>query len=604
VYYFAWVDHPGAEALAEETAFDPNTHDRMDEDIFEFALDHAEGEFASLSLVISNPGEGFNAPGRKRWAWFAEDVGTEIIPRGLFQLVSVPEAIQYEEVAIKLIARPIDFEEQKAALAEELKSDPTLYDPIFVATDALDDPDSALLARTVSWHIDPVTHVVTVSDNITGEDGLLTFGADDVFYDPVDFRLGEAPARRVEMTAEVRWTQHAVGSFSISRQIVAAFANAGSDYPFMIQSYTASGLIEDWPLPGQEIGAGWSVKDTDIQLGTARWLTGDMIGDNMVTLWAADTSSESGKAIALDLQPGVMKITFEVGFDIKRSYVERVSFVLTSDVQTTVIDPGDAEVLRIELSSNDVSEPVYPGDTEGAEVPIGDVRRRSYMLTDNGLNSARYLVNRARANLLDHARCISLPFECEYERLTEVTLRKSASLSDPRLPGGVAQGKITAWREIGNGDSGEFTFGLSLACCVGNGGSVSAADGEGDYAEDDYMEDDYQTRTGHTLLVAGDVTLADYGNTAPDDDGIDFLSLGPSQGLLSVIVTNGPAQQRAQLEAMYQGLPMAIKAVEDNATQICVTMKPLTGGPFETEFDLTVSDLAVPKHIDLAAEAA
>jgi hypothetical protein len=63
-FYFAWV-------AASETSFDPNVHNREDEDVFGFTVEHSEGDFAGLEIEIRNPRVGLLAPARKVHAFLA-----------------------------------------------------------------------------------------------------------------------------------------------------------------------------------------------------------------------------------------------------------------------------------------------------------------------------------------------------------------------------------------------------------------------------------------------------------------------------------------------------------------------------------------------------
>ena len=154
-FYFAWVD--------PNTAFDPAVHNVEDEDVFSFKISQVEGDFASLELVIKNPRVGLLKPGRKVWAWFSMDTGTVIRPLFLGRIVGLPTNLFESTVTLEFTARPTDFVAQKLALAETLKVLP-YYDPIFISPESWGDPDVVLEGRTVLWHVDPITHVVTVSD--------------------------------------------------------------------------------------------------------------------------------------------------------------------------------------------------------------------------------------------------------------------------------------------------------------------------------------------------------------------------------------------------------------------------------------------------------
>ena len=133
-----------------------------------------EGEFANLTVEIRNPRIGLLSPGRKRWAWLSWNNGSEVIPLFFGRLVGVPGNLQQEIVTLQFTARPADYDARKQSLAETLKVAP-YYDPVWIAADKRDDPDVVLEARSQIWHIDRVSHAVTVSDLLVGEDGLLEF---------------------------------------------------------------------------------------------------------------------------------------------------------------------------------------------------------------------------------------------------------------------------------------------------------------------------------------------------------------------------------------------------------------------------------------------
>jgi len=100
-YFFAWAD--------ESEAFDPVTHSRFDDDIFDFEIAQNEGDFATLAITIQNPRIGLLAPGRQIWAWFSWSDGTDVIPLFFGRLVGLPDNIDGESVALNFIARPSDF---------------------------------------------------------------------------------------------------------------------------------------------------------------------------------------------------------------------------------------------------------------------------------------------------------------------------------------------------------------------------------------------------------------------------------------------------------------------------------------------------------------
>lgn len=160
------------------------------------------------------------------------------------------------------------------------------------------------------------------------------------------------------------------------------------------------------------------------------------------------------------------------------------------------------------------------------EIPIGgipgNVNGWTYFGSDRGRNvSLPYLFMRARARLRYTNRCVAVKFLLSYERGMDLSLRKTVTLHDRRLPNGLIAGKVTQLQYIANG--GEFTCAVTMMSCVGNDTVIEAVAGEPEYIDDDYIDDDYYEHPGEVLLVGDN---SDVGFTpvqpTPDDDGISF----------------------------------------------------------------------------------
>lgn len=630
-YYFAWVDET-------ETAF-LNAHKRFDEDVFSFQLHQAEGDFASLDIVLRNPRVGLLAPGRKTWAWLAYEHPTEgTKPLFFGRLVAVPEDLQLEQVQLSFLARPLDFAAQKLAVAETLKVAP-FWDPIWFSPESRADPDNVLESRCELWHIDPRTLVVTSSNIVTGEDGTIAVDEGEAFYDSVRVRYGQAPARRVSVQADVSWDQKAKGSLDVTQAVIQAFALAQSGDWRLISSYTGEGLVNNWPKDGASIGGGWSVargkaepiffKRLPIQFEASWFLAGT---ENLPTglpfeSFQFDSGFQPHGGLVFPLW--YMKPTLQLSYDVSRRKGEVLSFEMEADVQSVVTDPGDEEVVRLKLSSSEVAEPI---DYGGAK-PIDDQRARSYFTTTRGKQSIEYLLMLARAHLLSRARCVFIDLEIPLDSAiaADLTCRKNMSLSDERLPGGIAAGKIIEFTMQFDGDTGAATCSVTFACTVGKDGAISADPGEPTWVEDDYVENEYQVHDGEVILpLAGEVGYTSIAGQAPDDDGIDFKKMNPNLGgklVKDINITNPAAEQGDAMpfhgpETTAQPLgtwhqyylvevnngfrpdyepQKAIEALNAIPTTVELQMHDMLGGPFNTEYDLVVTDLKVPKLIDLEA---
>lgn len=244
-YYLSWIDEPDPVALRNGTAFNPAVHNRMDEYVFSHRLLLKEGDKPRLRLVIKNPHIGLLNSSRKQWAWFARDIGGTITPLFCGRLIAAPKDLFKEMMTIDLVAWPVDYARQRQKLAEQIKvSGP--YDPVFIAVQKRDDPDALLEAVSGLYHIDPVTHVVSISDILNGEDGNVDINADHHLYDEMVPDLDQtSQITGILMDATVSWNQTGQGFIDMGNRTIA--------------TYAGDALISEWPKPLQQLGGGYTV---------------------------------------------------------------------------------------------------------------------------------------------------------------------------------------------------------------------------------------------------------------------------------------------------------------------------------------------------------
>lgn len=646
MFYFTWADPPGTDTEPDfPTEFPAN-----DEDVFSFRIQQTEGDFATLEIEIQNPRVGLLGPGRPRWAWLSFDNGTEITPLFFGRLVGVPQSLQDEIVRLNFVARPPDFNERKAALAETLRVAP-YFDPLFIPFEELEDPERVLDARPALWHIDRTSLDVTISHILTGEDGTEVFDESDTFEGTLDVSYGQAPARRAVVTAEIGWQQRGSGVVNITPDLLNGFANATTFEPRgylqepydilkdnMISLIGAQGFVESWPQYGASLGGGWQVGRSTIQYvgeqPDGSLLVGPAGIETMDQPTLAETLNGAGLVVQViggrvargnagvivqdDMQIVWIPIThvapfMELNWTADRARTEGITFTVNADVQDVLTDVDEAETILINVQSARVDEAV----DDGGELPIADPLRRAYFPTARGQESIQYLISLARAALLMRARTVNVSFETTLERGVSLSCRKSVSLTDARLPGGSAAGKVKSYAIVFDGDSGEGYTEVEFCASVGQGGTVTSAAGSPTYVEAGY-ETDYQVYSGVVVMPhAGEVTYdADGLIVTPDDDGLNLQSVGRNF-LQSVVVTGGLDEQTATLndkptyrrgprgilveEPVYNSVAEVQNQIRGVTTNVTVTMTPVTGGPFRTDYALTVSELKIPKTIDLEA---
>jgi hypothetical protein len=625
---------------APNAPFDPAVHNRFDEEILSVDISQEEGGFATLTVDIKNPNIGLLALGRNLWCWLSWD--TAWTPAGgsapdlepLFngRLVGVPKLQAGEVVQLQFLARPDDLNAQKLALADSMAVLP-YYDPIWFSTNV--SPDTVLETYSALWHIDRRSLSVTASDILEGEDGIIDIGEDWSLYDHFSLSYGQPPLVATTVTGTVTWQQQAEGTLDVTQRILNAFYAAGSVYKYsfaktvhglggggMIQVLAGSGLKDDWPKPGTNIGGGWSLSNLKDQSGVelcyivdATSPQGGWIKQTYYNViyegMSPPAASTSTSNVDVFLHPfgtfsaafplNVYKIRMNLEYKANRKRTETVTAVVMAGVQQELSDSAENDREAIALTSEYVGQAV---DLDGT-VPIGNVAYRSYFQTARGTQSFEYLLLAARAKMRARARSVDITFAVAWPNALGITLRHSVQLTDRRLPGGVAVGKVKSYKlSCANGVMlGEFTIGAS----IGTGDSTAPQAGAPSYAEAGYC-DDYQTVTGAQIPLAasdGDFAYQTLDDFIVVDDGLDLTSLTADTAVNECVVINGMFRQMDLLRPYQRSAyPQNGNPIKQNiSTQVTLDLKPLQGSEFHTGFFPAVTPLTLPKTIDLSAPA-
>lgn len=631
-FFFAWVDS-GA-------TFNAVTHAVVDEEIVSGKVAQSEGDFATLDLVVRNPKIGLLNAGRKVWAFLSWDKtgAGPTVPLFYGRLVAIPTDFNKELVTLQFDARPVDWLTQRLALAETLKVAP-FWDLVYIDETKALDPDAVLEARTQLWHVDRITHVVTTSDLLNGEEGTVVFTEDDVPYDSVQTNLGPAPYTGVHIVADAPWAQKSKGKLP-------AFKNR------YVNTKGGQGLINGWPQSGASIGGGWSVGDAVSSIGglvtteitspqkdlvDADLVYGISFGVNGVAptlpegtmdpIFITSYSSSVSKAEA-SIAVGHMGV---INYDCYASLVleydtgdrqrrDMIDFTLYADMQDLVTLPDDGYILELSVSSRNVGENINRNNPS-SEIPIVDVQRNAYFPTDRGKAGIEYLLMLGRANLVKRARAVLITFSFEFTRAVELNLRKNVTLFDPRLPGGEALGKIIEYTMEFDGSRGFLLGTLTMGCAIGKGGSLPPRVAAGQYAASGYADAGWQYMVDDLVSVSTDIGYV-MPAIKPSSDGLHFpIKTPPWKNTTPQFTTVETVpfadgiptlQQTFNLDDCGNVGSMSMTSNLDTGpitkwlagitTTMQISLKPITGGPFETPYTLDVEKLIIPKMIDLTAD--
>jgi hypothetical protein len=630
-FYFAWIAAP--------ESYNPDYHAVEDEQVFSFSITHSEGDIPALSISVLNPRVGLLS--RPVWAWLSwdknwqrEGVWTpDYKPLFLGRLLGIPNTINKEIVTLELQARPQDYAEQRDALAAGLRVLP-YWDPIFISTDKWNDADVALEAYSRLWHFDRVSHEITLSDITVGEDGVEEFQEAEIPYDTVGLTLGTPPFTRVKMYGNAAWTQQFGGGISLINEVV--------------HTYTGGSLISDWPAQGSNLGEGyvatasfakdlWRTGEAFMYSSSISWSNpnekhnpGDTMSSSQTisapvahswlsSIMTRQTESGIGKSsvnttvlYALDW---AVHVHLAVQYQANRARNESCVFVMESNIQPVLTDPGDTAVKEITLNANDVA-----ARTIDDSIPIGDIARASFFETDRGQLALQYLMLIARVNLIKAARCVEVTATIPFARAIELNCRKNGIIYDYRLPGGQAVGKIAEYTITADGNSGAMMGTVKLACAIGKDGTVSADPGEPTYVEDGYVTTGYQQYDGEiVVLPAGDVAYQ-RPLFAGEDDGLRYPLTasdivvrkqwhGDVDDQADTIIGAFPVEAHlANLGQAFsfEGLDI-IAAVAKNSLENQMADKGIwlelvlknLNGKFTNEYPVTVIPLEIPRQIDL-----
>jgi len=609
--------------------FDAVAHAVKDEKILSFEITQEEGNFASLKIVVLNPGIGLLNPGRKLWCWLSWDTGSEIKELFHGRILGISEDLSAETLTLQFLARPNDYFSQKAALAETLK-EPPFYDPLWLQS-GLYDPDTVIEAYTVRYAIGRTDLVVSVSDINEAEDGIIELSERDCKYESLKQTYRENPLVNIQLRANVEWDQEAEGDIDFTDEVVKAFVATGSPYVYpIVSSYSGDGLLSTWPAPDASFGGGWSVSSFS-SAAAAEWVPEGIYrikykaeSADSTTSTLADTAADTsappkpitfmrtwdnptiGKKTLFagytnwnaefTLKP--LAIDFWAHFSAKRKRTETLYLSLSADTQSISVNPNGTDVKVIELSSTFVAKPVDP---EG-EMPIGDVRRNMFFPTDRGLLSQQFLLLLMRAELVRTARAVVIKFRAMgWDKVVDISCRQSILLRDRRLPGGQALGKVTAYTLSMAGDAPELVADIAISCSIGYGEALPALPDETNGYVEDYGDGYDEAEKGEKIEVIPGVLryTSLEGAYVLDDDGIDLFNMTPKSVLNALFVTNGPLEQRSKIaQGAKKGDPVA--ALTGSPTQVTFDLKPLDGA-FVTVYTIVADNLVIPKTYDTEA---
>ncbi|GLQ53593.1 hypothetical protein [Devosia nitrariae] len=654
---------------SDAVLFDWQLHTDIDNDGFGWSLSHEEGEVATLAIEREQSGWAIMSPGHPRHGILSvsetgEPQDAVVIFRG--RMVGVPSDFFGLTQRIEFEGAPANLREIGGVEAgtvdgalitycrQHLASAPETCH-LLEDTDP-NDPTSYLLARSAVFHVDPVTHEVSISDLIHGDRvvGLADHHFHDLEEQPSAMLLeGETPVSAARCTFKVDWTQEAKGICDIASyfQDFASMTpdlleNAGGEFP--------AGLIGDAP--------GWTLGKSLVTTTDVHWMYGPFLSGRIFEVTYAGNDPETGYFETIDNHREMVQLgcwgyrfeTVQLEYSYSQARVEEVHVVVGMDIQdvpatTRELDLGEIGVG--DIFSDPGSVPYAPGPySAGDRVRLGGVvyectedhvstsfdqkpegfqqvflgptppgyswhpywnwvpsrapmrvSQSSFADTDAGRQVIAHLVGRCRKQLLLRSRSLVISARYLWADAKEVTLRDSVRMSVPWHDGTSREivGKVVALEKSWDGEIGAvITVTIAVAMGTDADGSTNA-DALGGYAVDDYFGGDYTVQAGAVSGIAGDTEYLIESDAVPRPIVVEQLQYA-SYAVESLQIKNPAGVQRG--EATYAAMlgrdPRL--AVQRVPTKIDLKLRDLTAEELLSRHVYVAGQvLKSPKGIDL-----
>jgi hypothetical protein len=668
---FAWLS-------GEFETFDGSQF-RQDEQIVSFTVSGNEGDCDNLDIVIKNPKRGL----LNGSIWASLSYGTSTgdaveIFRG--RITAIPADIVSETIDVMFVAKPSSYDQQLAILAAELRTLPP-YDAIWVDPAHRDDPMTPLECQSALYFVDRVSHAMSITDMLIGEDGTVDITADDLIYDSLKCgSSGDPPMTSVNLIGHANWKQSATGGFQVPNANGQRFTLSGSS------------LCSSWPKTGSTIAGGYKVtigfcndllatgvlkpvqKNWSYENKQKTHTVGDVMSSSLsytifpgnVNAFISNINTQTGSvpaASTIAYEQNIGEVTdssgdssvsyspydpyasidgagsdavmipmhvsynvvavpiWSIGYALSLSIdsgagtAETIKFAITANLQPIVILPDPTVATQtIELSTQDLTSDQQAGNPSGI-TPTGvgpplDSSSDAFAMTDRGAYAIGYLVAVGRAAIRKASRATNCTGTVPFEKALEFTLRKSATVHDNRLPGGIVNGKLTSYSFGFDGSIATGTFeimpAVGLAGTIGDGGAgavtVTPSPGANTYV-DNYV-DNYTQVSGGVVVPGGPTVTTsgagDIGYTIDPYTAAGVSALTAADCVISAQWQTGLINVQVGTDDLPGG---GTKTYFEEFTtdKFHLELIPANSVTLGSDVPVTTTPLNIPKQIDLSA---
>ena len=214
--FLAWV-------TTIDVPFDPAVHCDVQYDGFDLDLLEVEGEYASLKIVRTQTGWSFLLPSQPKCAlvsWSPTGLAADAVVLARGRVSELPGNLLSSRQDILVTCAPRDIDARVLAFAKAKLMTAPEVDPLFSDWDA-EAASSYLAGRSAVYHVDPVSHEVSLVDDLEGDRVIDLRG--------LGYAEGKGPSdgpgtdgplvRTVRGKLSVAWAQSVEGSVDIALDV-------------------------------------------------------------------------------------------------------------------------------------------------------------------------------------------------------------------------------------------------------------------------------------------------------------------------------------------------------------------------------------------------
>ena len=249
-------------------------------------------------------------------------------------------------------------------------------------------------------------------------------------------------------------------------------------------------------------------------------------------------------------------------------------------------------------------------------IPAGgtqaEVIARCYFPTARGRQSLVYGINRARAKIRMRSRAVEVSWECPIEMVLGMSCRMNATLYDPRLPGGVATGKVIKYGMTAK--AGKIRGKVTIGCSVGHN-AFGSPDADISYTPPVFQPFD------DGLVFPLNHAPAKSGLTNTLENQAAAIEAAIPAALIAMAIQNPPQPMEpvqsgvggetivstgvGPIAAWQAAIDASVlpTAMSNNGIGWSMSIESVVNGPFAASYVAGITPLELPQGIDLSANS-